>query len=362
MDYFSGLNPLYFDGIDHTKPLIIAGPCSAETLSQVLTTAKQLAKRGIKIFRAGIWKPRTKPGGFEGVGAAGLQWLQDVKRITGMCVATEVANQAHVKAALEAQVDVLWIGARTSVNPFAMQEIADALRGHEEVTVLVKNPVNPDLELWIGGLERIYNSGIRRLGAIHRGFSTYGNHLYRNEPQWRIPIELRRRIPNLPILCDPSHLGGKRALISPIAQQALDLGFDGLMIESHCQPSQALSDSRQQLTPQALGDVLDSLVTRSVKPAAETLIIMRERIDQCDEELIEILGRRMALSREIGLFKRENNLQIVQTDRYEDILKHRKNQARELGVNEEFVVKVMQAVHEESVNQQLRIFKKSHKR
>ena len=233
---FSDLQPITFDGIDANKPLVIAGPCSAESEEQVINTAKGLAKSGIKIFRAGIWKPRTKPGGFEGIGMRGLLWMHQVKKETGMYTAIEVANREHVSAALDAGIDILWIGARTSANPFAMQEIADTLQGHPDATVLVKNPVNPDIELWIGALLRLYNAGIRRLGAIHRGFSTYGKHLFRNEPQWHIPIELHRRIPKLPIICDPSHMGGKRELIGPVSQQALDMGFDGLIIESHCNP------------------------------------------------------------------------------------------------------------------------------
>ena len=254
------IKPLSFDGVNPDKPLVIAGPCSAESESQVLDTAKSLAKNGIKIFRAGIWKPRTKPGGFEGVGIKGLLWLQEVKKETGMLTATEVANHEHVIAALDSGVDILWIGARTSANPFAMQEIADALKGHNDVTVLVKNPVNPDIELWIGAMLRIYNAGVRRIGAIHRGFSTYGKHLFRNEPQWHIPIELHRRIPNLPILCDPSHMGGKRELIGPISQQALDMGFNGLIIESHCNPDCALSDAKQQVTPDSLNLIINTLV------------------------------------------------------------------------------------------------------
>ena len=228
--------PISIEGLNPKKPVVIAGPCSAETEEQVMTTAKELASFGIKIFRAGIWKPRTKPGGFEGVGEPGLEWLKRVKEETGMANATEVATVAHVEAALNANVDILWIGARTSANPFAMQEIADALKDHPEVNVLVKNPVNPDIELWIGALQRLYNAGIRHLGAIHRGFSTYGKHLYRNVPQWHIAIELRRRIPQMQIFTDPSHMGGKRELVAPLSQEAMDLGFDGLMVESHCSP------------------------------------------------------------------------------------------------------------------------------
>ena len=241
------LQPIELEGVSKERPLVIAGPCSAETEEQVMNTATQLANKGVKIFRAGIWKPRTKPGGFEGIGVEGLAWLKRVKQETGMYVATEVATAKHVFEALKAGIDILWIGARTTANPFAVQEIADALKG-VDIPVLVKNPVNPDLELWIGALERINNAGLKRLGVIHRGFSSYDKKIYRNLPQWHIPIELRRRIPNLPILCDPSHIGGKRELVAPLCQQAMDLGFDGLIVESHCCPDCAWSDASQQVT------------------------------------------------------------------------------------------------------------------
>lgn len=349
------IKPLSFDGVNPDKPLVIAGPCSAESENQVLDTAKSLAKNGIKIFRAGIWKPRTKPGGFEGVGIKGLLWLQEVKKETGMLTATEVANHEHVIAALDSGVDILWIGARTSANPFAMQEIADALKGHNDVTVLVKNPVNPDIELWIGAMLRIYNAGVRRIGAIHRGFSTYGKHLFRNEPQWHIPIELHRRIPNLPILCDPSHMGGKRELIGPISQQALDMGFNGLIIESHCNPDCALSDAKQQVTPDSLNLIINTLVLRQTKQSTENLALLRQRIDECDNELLEVLSRRMAIAREIGQYKKEHNMQVVQAQRYSTMMSQRHNQAEELGMSGDFIETVMQAVHEESVRQQIRV-------
>lgn len=349
------IKPLSFDGVNPDKPLVIAGPCSAESESQVLDTAKSLAKNGIKIFRAGIWKPRTKPGGFEGVGIKGLLWLQEVKKETGMLTATEVANHEHVIAALDSGVDILWIGARTSANPFAMQEIADALKGHNDVTVLVKNPVNPDIELWIGAMLRIYNAGVRRIGAIHRGFSTYGKHLFRNEPQWHIPIELHRRIPNLPILCDPSHMGGRRELIGPISQQALDMGFNGLIIESHCNPDCALSDAKQQVTPDSLNLIINTLVLRQTKQSTENLALLRQHIDECDNELLEVLSRRMAIAREIGQYKKEHNMQVVQAQRYSTMMRQRHNQAEELGMSGDFIETVMQAVHEESVRQQIRV-------
>lgn len=352
---FPDLQPLTFSGIDNKRPLVIAGPCSAETEEQVLETARQLHHNGVGIFRAGIWKPRTKPGGFEGVGIRGLLWLHQVKKETGMLTATEVATREHVTAALDAGVDVLWIGARTSANPFAMQEIADSLKGHSEVTVLVKNPVNPDIELWIGALQRIYNAGIRRLGAIHRGFSTYGKHLYRNVPQWHIPIELHRRIPNLPIVCDPSHIGGKRELVAPISQQAMDMGFDGLILESHCTPDNALSDAAQQVTPDTLNLILNTLVIRDMNQTTENLNLLRQQIDQCDNELIEVLGKRMRIAREIGQYKKEHSMQVVQTGRYGDVMNTRISQAEELGMNGEFMKTVMEAIHGESVRQQIEI-------
>lgn len=345
---------IQFEGVDPKRPIVIAGPCSAETEEQVMVTARELAKNGVKIFRAGIWKPRTKPGGFEGVGEQGLAWLQWVKDETGMLVATEVATKQHVKAALDAGVDVLWIGARTSANPFAMQEIADALVG-VDVPVLVKNPVNPDLELWIGAMQRLYNAGLRRIGAIHRGFSAYGKHLYRNMPQWHIPIELRRRLPNLTIFCDPSHIGGKRELVAPLSQQAMDMGFDGLIIESHCEPDSAWSDKSQQVTPEVLNFILHTLVVRDSVQTTESLALLRQQIDQIDSELLEALSKRMRVSREIGQYKKEHSMPVVQTGRYDDILNSRARSAEELGMSGEFMKVVYQAIHEESVRQQIEV-------
>lgn len=345
---------IQFEGVDPKRPIVIAGPCSAETEEQVMATARELAKNGVKIFRAGIWKPRTKPGGFEGVGEQGLAWLQRVKDETGMLVATEVATKQHVEAALDAGVDVLWIGARTSANPFAMQEIADALAG-VDVPVLVKNPVNPDLELWIGAMQRLYNAGLRRIGAIHRGFSAYGKHLYRNMPQWHIPIELRRRLPNLTIFCDPSHIGGKRELVAPLSQQAMDMGFDGLIIESHCEPDSAWSDKSQQVTPEVLNFILHTLVVRDSVQTTESLALLRQQIDQIDSELLEALSKRMRVSREIGQYKKEHSMPVVQTGRYDDILNSRARSAEELGMSGEFMKVVYQAIHEESVRQQIEV-------
>lgn len=348
------IKPIKFCGVDSKRPVVIAGPCSAETEEQVMETAKDLAKNGVRIFRAGIWKPRTKPGGFEGVGSVGLTWLQEVKKETGMLVATEVANKQHVEEALNAGVDVLWIGARTSANPFAMQEIADSLVG-ADVPVLVKNPVNPDLELWIGAMQRIYNAGIRQIGAIHRGFSAYGKHLYRNMPQWHIPIELRRRMPELTLICDPSHIGGKRELVAPLSQQAMDMGFDGLIVESHCDPDSAWSDNSQQITPEVLNFILNMLVVRDTTQTTESLTLLRQQIDQIDNDLLEALSKRMRISREIGQYKKEHSMPVVQTGRYDDILNSRAAAAEELGMNGDFMKTVYQAIHEESVRQQIEV-------
>jgi chorismate mutase len=351
------LQPIALPGVDMKRPVVIAGPCSAETEEQVIDTATQLAHKGIKIFRAGIWKPRTKPGGFEGIGVEGLPWLQRVKQETGMYVATEVATAKHVEAALKAGIDVLWVGARTTANPFAVQEIADSLKG-VDVPVLVKNPVNPDLELWIGALERINGAGIKRLGVIHRGFSSYDKKIYRNLPQWHIPIELRRRIPGLPILCDPSHIGGKRELVAPLCQQAMDLGFDGLIVESHCNPDCAWSDASQQVTPDVLDYILNLLVIRKETQTTESLNELRNQIDECDNSIIEVLSKRMRICREIGTFKKEHDMTILQTVRYNEILDKRGAQGALCGMDADFVKKVFEAIHEESVRQQMEIINK----
>ena len=335
------------------SPIIIAGPCSAETEQQTLETAKALGAIGVNVYRAGIWKPRTMPGGFEGVGDKGLEWLQRVKQETGMLTATEVATMEHVNAALNAGIDILWVGARTTANPFAVQDIADALHGHDEVIVLIKNPVNPDLELWIGAIQRILNAGVSRVGAVHRGFSAAGEHLYRNDPQWHIPFDLRRLAPSMTILCDPSHIGGKRELVEPLSQQALDMGFDGLMIETHCDPDHALSDSAQQITPEELKSIMGRLVIRSGTPVENELALLRQQIDDCDHELLAVLARRMSVSREIGRFKKTNNLRVVQPQRYQDVLKNRLTEGERLELDPDFVQRVMQTIHEESVRQQL---------
>ena len=340
-------------------PLIIAGPCSAESESQVLQIAGELKANGINIFRAGIWKPRTKPGGFEGVGSIGLDWLRKVKQQYGMYVSTEVANKNHVIEAVSSGVDILWIGARTCANPFAMQEIADTLEMLSiDIPVLIKNPVNPDLELWIGGIQRIYNAGIRRIGAIHRGFSVYGKHIYHNQPQWHLPIELHRRFPDLSIIHDPSHVGGKREFVSTLSQQALDLGFDGLMVETHDNPDCALSDKDQQITPQALFEILSKLVYRKKDQTNEILNQLRQQIDEYDYELIELLAKRMSVCREIGEYKKEKAISIVQNKRYDEIMSSRVMRANQLGLSSEFIVKVLESVHTESIRQQIDVFRK----
>ena len=349
--------PITLPGIENKRPLVIAGPCSAETEEQVLETAKQLAAQGIKIFRAGIWKPRTKPGGFEGVGTVGLPWLKRVKEETGMYVATEVANQYHVFEALKYGVDILWIGARTAANPFSMQEIADALKG-VDIPIFIKNPVNPDLELWIGAVERIYNAGIRKIGVIHRGFSAYDKRIYRNLPQWHIPIELRRRFPNLPIICDPSHIGGKRDLIAPLSQQAMDLGFDGLIIESHCNPDNAWSDASQQVKPDVLAYILDMLIVRETSQSTENLNELRRQIDELDNQLLDLLAKRMRVSREIGQYKKEHDMPVLQTARYDEILSKRVSQAQDMDMDGEFMQTILAAIHEESIRQQMVIINK----
>ena len=351
------LQPIALPGVDPRRPLVIAGPCSAETEEQVIETARSLAAEGIRIYRAGLWKPRTKPGGFEGVGEKGIAWMQRVKRETGMYTATEVATRQHVETALKGGIDLLWIGARTAANPFAMQEIADALRG-VDIPVLVKNPVSPDLELWIGAIERIHNAGIRRLGAIHRGFTSIDKSLYRNPPMWAIPIELHRRLPSLPIFCDPSHIGGKRELIAPLSQQAMDLGFDGLIIEAHCTPDSAWSDKAQQVTPDALAYILRNLVIREQTTTTENLNELRAQIDKLDDQLLELLVRRMRVSRDIGQYKKEHDMPILQTQRYEELLARRAAQAVELGMDREFMRTVLQAIHEESVRQQMEVLGK----
>ena len=339
---------------DSKRPFVIAGPCSAETEEQVMQTAKELAIKGCHMFRAGVWKPRTKPGGFEGHGEPALVWMAEVRKETGMLIGTEVAMPEHVELAMKYGVDILWIGARTSANPFAMQQLADSLKG-ADVPVLVKNPVNPDLELWIGALERINQAGVKKLGAIHRGFSSYDKSMYRNSPMWQIPIELRRRIPELPIVCDPSHMGGKRELIAPLSQQALDLGFDGLMIESHCDPDKAWSDAKQQVTPEVADYIVGMLVSRDNTFTTENIKLLRQQIDQIDNDLVDLLAKRMRVCREIGQYKKEHNIQVLQTGRYNEILDKRGVQGSLTGMSPDFIKQVFEHIHEESVRQQLEI-------
>lgn len=347
-----------FNGVSKERPLIMAGPCSAESEAQVMETARQLKDRGVMIFRAGIWKPRTRPNSFEGVGKEGLPWLKKVKEELGMLTATEVANKEHVFEALKYGIDMLWLGARTTANPFTVQEIADALSG-VDIPILIKNPVNPDVELWIGAFERINQAGLKKLAAIHRGFSTYGKSFYRNDPQWQIPIELRRQIPSLPIITDPSHICGNRESLFEISQEAMDLDFDGLIIETHCDPDKALSDAQQQITPETLKTMLDSLVLR--KANIDNAIIMhtleelRNQIDKYDDKLIDILESRMKIAEKIGKYKKENNITILQSGRWDDLLKKRVNMAEKKGLGEEFILKIFRAIHQESINHQTKV-------
>ena len=341
-----------FNGVQ--RPIIIAGPCSAESEEQVMSVASELKNRGITLFRAGVWKPRTRPGCFEGVGQEALQWLQRVKRELDIPVSTEVATAVHVEQALAAGVDLLWIGARTTANPFAVQEIADALRG-VDVPVLIKNPVNPDVDLWIGAFERISNAGVKRLGAIHRGFSAYGEKFYRNAPQWQLPIEFRRRLGNVPMICDPSHIGGKRELVFSLSQQALDLNFDGLMIETHCNPVCALSDARQQVTPDELEIILGKLVHRSADAVNADFLSYRNRLDEIDDMLMELLVKRMAISREIGAVKREKGLTVFQPFRYNKTIERYTKYCSDSKMDIEAVKSIFEAVHSESIRQQLRV-------
>ena len=338
------------------KTLLIAGPCSAETEAQVMQTARELADFGVRIFRAGIWKPRTKPGGFEGKGLEALPWLRRVNEELGMITATEVATPTHIEAALKAGVGLLWIGARTATSPFALQDMADALRG-VDIPILVKNPVNPDIELWIGGLLRLNQVGIKRLGVIHRGFSTYEKKIYRNEPMWSVPIELRRRFPDLPIIGDPSHIGGQRSLIAPLAQQGLDLGFDGLIIETHCSPEKAWSDAAQQITPTVLKSLLNQLVIRDRRNEAVQLDEMRAQIDRLDSSLIHLLAERMVVSSKIGAYKKAHNLTIVQARRYDEILKRNFEHGTSHGMTPQFIKAIFEAIHEESIRRQAEIMR-----
>jgi len=341
------------------SPLVISGPCSAESEGQILKTAKKIAQvPQVKIFRAGIWKPRTRPGLFEGVGEKGLTWLQKVKAQTGLLTAVEVANPGHVEAALKHHVDIIWIGARTVVNPFSLQELANALKG-VNIPVMVKNPVNPDLNLWIGALERINLSGIDRIAAIHRGFYFFDKTPYRNAPMWEIPIELKRLIPNLPVICDPSHICGERSMLLDVAQKALDLEMDGLMIESHFDPDNALTDPQQQIKPDELSQLISSLVIRREEGSIEfagKLEELRTEIDKIDAELINILSRRMGLIDEIGKYKRNHNITILQLKRWSNIVNDRLKTGLNSGLQKEFLQKLLEVVHNESIKRQTDIY------
>ena len=339
----------------NNRPFCIAGPCSAETEEQVMAVAHGLAPLGIDLFRAGVWKPRTRPGAFEGVGAAALPWLRRVKQETGLRTTIEVANANQVYEALKHGVDVLWIGARTTVNPFSVQEIADALRG-VDVPVLVKNPVNPDLDLWMGAIERIQQAGVTRIGAIHRGFSAYAKSRFRNAPYWEIPIELRRRMPELPLICDNSHICGNREDLLEVAQQALDLNYDGLMTEVHPAPDTAWSDAKQQITPFTYGELLSRLIVRreSTDNAEflEHIENLRHKIDEVDLELLNLLGRRMRFAEDIGRYKQRNNISILQTTRWNEILEKGFAQGQQRGLSDDFVEKFLSAIHQESIAHQ----------
>lgn len=342
-----------------TKPLIIAGPCSAESREQVLQTAREIKAQGVaNIFRAGIWKPRTFPNNFEGVGSIGLEWLRDVKKETGLPVATEVGSVKHVFEAIKYGVDLIWIGARTTANPFAMQEIAEALQG-VDIPVLVKNPLSPDIELWDGGINRIYAAGVRKLGAIHRGFSTWGKSDLRNTPHWQIPIELKRLHPNLPIIGDPSHICGNRTMIEEIAQRAMDFNLDGLMIESHCNPDEAWSDAKQQITPIRLGEIIRNLKIKdehATNPQfIRTLEEFRMQIDMYDEQLLNILENRMKIAEKIGLYKKENNISILQSTRWSDIISTMIEKGAKKGLSDKFISEIFQSIHEESINHQINV-------
>lgn len=348
------MKPLFDDA--YCEPLYIAGPCSAESREQLLTAARGVAASGVKVLRAGVWKPRTKPGSFEGIGSEALEWLAEAKREYGLKVITEVATPEHLEQVLKAGLDGVWIGARTTTNPFATQQIADALRG-VDTSVIVKNPVIPDVDLWVGAIERIYNSGVRRLAAVHRGFGTHQTTPYRNAPHWSVPIELHRRIPTMYILSDPSHIGGRRDLVAQLSQQALDLGFSGLMIECHPRPEEALSDAAQQITPDTLRDLLTSLKLRRTPAGNDTLGDFRLHIDTIDSRIIELLAERMDVAREIGKYKHQHGMAVVQHDRYNELLLAAEAKAEAMSISKKFVNQIFSAIHEESVRQQLDISK-----
>ena len=348
-----------FQPISEKRPFIIAGPCSAETEEQVLQTARELAKQDIDLFRSGIWKPRTRPGSFEGVGVEGLPWLKRVKAETGMKVTTEVAKREHVFEALKYGIDVLWLGARTTVNPFSVQEVADALKG-TDIPVLIKNPINPDLKLWIGAIERIYKAGITQIGVIHRGFSHHGESKYRNTPRWQIPIELKRVFPDIQILCDNSHICGRRDILLDVAQKAMDLNFDGIMTEVHPTPDDAWSDAAQQITPAQFKELTDKLMVR--KPTYDESFMdqlehLRHQIDEIDDDLLNLLEARMKLSESIGEYKKDNNIAILQPERWGEILERSVAKGTAKGLTKDFVYDVFKAIHKESINKQAKLLR-----
>lgn len=340
------------------RPLIIAGPCSAETEEQIMTSAKMLAEQHIDILRAGIWKPRTRPGAFEGVGEDGLKWMVQARQETGLKIGTEVANPEHVELALKYGVDALWIGARTTVNPFSVQELADSLQG-VDIPVLIKNPINPDIGLWIGAIERIHRAGIRSIAAIHRGFSTFEKTKYRNKPMWQLAIELKRQMPNIPIINDPSHIGGKRDLVADICQRAMDMGLDGLMIESHPNPDEAWSDASQQVTPENLGKLLSDLVLRKVNTEDidfnHSLDDLRSQIDRIDKEVLESISERFKIVEKIGEYKRDNNITTLQMNRWDNLLQDKIAKAKGLNLDDEFISAIYELIHKESVKKQSEI-------
>ena len=345
-------------GLGLNGPILISGPCSAESPEQVMETALGVAPHGVNILRAGIWKPRTRPNAFEGVGSVGLKWLKDAGKATGIPVCTEVANVKHVYEALRAGIDILWVGARTTANPFAVQEIADALEG-VDIPVMVKNPVSPDLKLWIGAFERLHRSGIRKMAAIHRGFTVYGHTKYRNQPHWEIPIEFKRQVPQMEVICDPSHICGNRHLLAHVSQKAYDLNFDGLMLEAHPNPDKALSDAKQQVTPEGLGQLVSSLVRREYNPEnPETHSMLesyRDMIDEIDARLINTLSDRMKVVKQIGQYKKEKNITILQADRWDEIINNRLSQSTPLGLSDDLMTEILQLVHKESIRHQTQV-------
>lgn len=350
----------WLDALQLSHPLVIAGPCSAETEEQMLKIAHQLKNTDVSVMRAGVWKPRTRPGNFEGVGALGLKWLKKAKEETGLLTATEVANAHHVELALEQDVDILWVGARTTVSPFIVQEIADAVKGTDKI-ILVKNPVNSDLALWLGAVERFHEVGITKLGVIHRGFSTYEKTKYRNNPEWQIPIDLQNKFPDLPLILDPSHIAGRRDIIFELSQTALDLNYDGLMIETHPDPDNAWSDAEQQITPDTLMEIMRNLKVRKTegdgKDYKNTLEMKRTQIDLIDDQIIGLLAKRMKIVDTIGELKKINNVAILQVKRWNEIMERMIAEGTQNQLSEEFVVDVFKAIHQESINHQKKVMK-----